>query len=283
MWAVFRSTNRVSLARRIAIVVIVFSVGCNRRIPRTPSLDDVFRKGELAEVVLAACDEDEARLSKALKQTDVNQTGRWGITPLLWTIMNNKFTAYELLLQHGANPNILAEDGRSVMRLGAGHADSRWLSLALEHNGDPNLLDNKNRYVPLTTPIFDAIAHHRVDNASMLLQAGANFNVQNGRGETPLNYACQFGQYDIAYKLLMAGADHRLRTPKGSSVARLTQYESPNPIILPGQEHQELFRRKIIKWLVSQGEIPASALDLFANDPIEATTIEAESREAIKQ
>lgn len=57
--------------------------------------------------------------------------------------------------------------------------------------------------------------------AKILAQAGANFNVENLEGETPLHIASINGKYDLAEFLITQGCDPSARTNKGETPASL--------------------------------------------------------------
>ncbi|QYS97478.1 ANK_REP_REGION domain-containing protein [Trichoderma simmonsii] len=77
------------------------------------------------------------------------------------------------------------------------------LRLLLDGGGDPNSVDD-NSFTPI---------HHVVNGYSdqslinMLAEAGANLDVKDRSGRSPLMLAAQIGKYELVVCLLDAGAD----------------------------------------------------------------------------
>jgi cytohesin len=76
---------------------------------------------------------------------------------------------------------------------------------ALRRGADPNAVDAENGQ----TALFDAVKNRRL--LALLLEAGANPNVANHKGETPLTYCADWGRLDEAECLLDHGADPNFR------------------------------------------------------------------------
>lgn len=93
---------------------------------------------------------DIKSMEKLLKGgADPDARGKHGMTPLLWAFPENRLDAFRLLLEHGANPNVLFQDGfgtrggisigDSVTMLAARSAFPEHLGWVLKFGGDPNL------------------------------------------------------------------------------------------------------------------------------------------------
>ncbi len=65
------------------------------------------------------------------------------------------------------------------------------------------------------TPLHEAAHNGRVKIAHMLIDAGANVNVQDGDGETPLHWAAGNGRVEIARMLIDAGSRKDIRDEDG--------------------------------------------------------------------
>jgi ankyrin repeat protein len=106
--------------------------------------------------------------------------------------------------------------------------DSEWLEILLNHGANPNLVhpkiggDDTVDYSAGTTPIFNAIDSRRMRNVDLLVRSGADINHQDNRGNTPMVYAASFGGFNIVLRLLEAGADYRIRNNDGDSLAYVT-------------------------------------------------------------
>jgi len=72
----------------------------------------------------------------------------------------------------------------------------------LSAGADPNVHDNKGK-----TPLMYAAESGRADSLRALLAAGADPNARDGEGETPLMYAAKGGDADSLRALLDAGVE----------------------------------------------------------------------------
>ena len=102
--------------------------------------------------------------------------------------------------------------------------DSEWLEILLKHGANPNLVlpkyggENTTDYSAGMTPIFDAIDSRRMKNLDLLIKAGTDVNHQDNFGNTPMLHAA-WGRFDVVLRLLEAGADYRIRNNDGEDLA----------------------------------------------------------------
>jgi ankyrin repeat protein len=65
------------------------------------------------------------------------------------------------------------------------------------------------------TPISVAITWGDLEAVKLLVEAGANIDVQMERGSTPLHEAISAGEFDIARYLVRMGADQTIKNDEG--------------------------------------------------------------------
>jgi ankyrin repeat protein len=65
------------------------------------------------------------------------------------------------------------------------------------------------------TPLHDAALWRRIEIARMLIDAGASVDVQDNDGWTPLHWAARYGQVEIVKMLIDAGADVNVQNENG--------------------------------------------------------------------
>ncbi len=177
---------------------------------------------------------------------DVNSSGTQGATPLFWAMSNYK--GFKKLLELGADPNVIYGDGGTIMHWAVRHKDNRFLKVALEHGGNPNLVapySSTNTFVQ--TPIFDALIKG-IERVEILLDAGANIDAQNDFGSTPVMTAANRARYDLLLFLLERGADYKIKNNAGWTLANIVANDAGRLI-----HKVELGRMKIVKWLESRG------------------------------
>ncbi len=104
----------------------------------------------------------------------------------------------ELLLQHGANPNLPDPAGNTALHHAAQEDRRVILRLLLENKGDPNHKNNEG-----ATPLHTAAQAPSLRAAELLIKNGANPNAVDNKGQTPLHIAALYDQVAIV-KLLLA-------------------------------------------------------------------------------
>lgn len=169
------------------------------------SVKDYFIGPESRSLVRAIEGEDLRGIDSAIsKGTNVNSSGRDGLTPLWWAIKFHRKASFQHLLECGADPNAIIKGHYSILDLASGYKDSDYLRLALKYKGDPNLPNGRDRDLPILT----AISFDRQTNLMMLIRAGANLNgIRNG--EPPMDAAVAVGRYDFVYWMLQANENEK--------------------------------------------------------------------------
>ena len=110
------------------------------------------------------------------------------------------------LLEQGANPNTAwgGSGSGELMTWAVGHDDTYYLELFLEHGADPNLV--ADAWSDGLKPLHTAAYEGRAAAASLLIQNGAPVNV-NVNGLTPLHLGASEGHAEVVAVLINAGAD----------------------------------------------------------------------------
>ncbi|XP_052857593.1 histone-lysine N-methyltransferase EHMT2-like [Drosophila gunungcola] len=167
-------------------------------------------------------------------------------TALMCAVMNEKCDMLNLFLQCGADVAIKGPDGKTCLHIAAklgnveatqlivesyrasrnitsflsfidaqdeggwtamvwaaelGHTDI--VSFLLNQEADPNICDNDNN----TVLHWSTLHNDGLDTIKVLLQAGADCNVQNVEGDTPLHIACRHSVTRMCIALIANGAD----------------------------------------------------------------------------
>ena len=92
--------------------------------------------------------------------------------------------------------------GETALHIVVKRGDLTYLRFLLAKGADPNLKDDKG-----TTPLLLAATSGESEMISVLIQQGANVNLGNSSGETPLIRAVQSRDLTMVRTLLAAGAD----------------------------------------------------------------------------
>lgn len=164
------------------------------------NLSDAFSDANVEALAKAASKGNVDRISQLIAQgVDVNHQGMLGVTPLYWGLRNYK--GFCALLEKGANPNVMFDDGSSVLVWAATMRDKRFLKTVLQHGGNPDFGEGEG---VSRTPMHAAVEKNDLEAVDILLGAGANINVTDkfGDGGTPILSAIYRGNYKLARKLL---------------------------------------------------------------------------------
>ena len=234
-----------SVLHRILLFAWILAATFSHCIQANPELDSImsFCKNDQdfeLERLLASLPPEEARML-------VNSRYHSLQTPLGNAAYHGHAVVAQILITHGADPNLAASDGQTALHCAAfsGHAGLVWLLLAhganphctsqegsnalhwavigdhaspavvrplLTHGGNPDCTDNDGR-----TPLHCAVAFRRIRIAHLLLDCGANPDCTDPDGWTPLHEATFNGDLDTIRTLLARGANPECRTKEGST------------------------------------------------------------------
>ena len=163
------------------------------------------RSGPLGTALHAASRMNHLKVVQSLLRhgADVNATGMWGWTPLLFASLEGHLEVVRWLLQHEADVNAKAEDDDwTSLHMAAARGHSETVRALLNHNADTNALNNNGR-----TPLHVASRYGRVEVVRLLLNHGANPEARGKYQWTSLHLVSYMGNLDIASLLLEHGAE----------------------------------------------------------------------------
>jgi ankyrin repeat protein len=223
-------------------------------------------------LVIALCkaieENDTAEIDRLVAAgADVNALGKGNMTPLLWAYPDNKLERFKRLLEHGADPNVVFESefntrqgirpGDSITHMVCKSSFPGYFEAVFDHGGDPNLVKS-GRGMIAATPLFTVITEGGGDwhKIQRLIDLGADLNYISGGEATPPMQATSWGgQYDLALKLLEAGADPSIyKSPDSNSkLVHLLIYEKERRGSLWSPEQKADFER-LVEWLEDHGE-----------------------------
>lgn len=210
------------------------------------SLETMFPDPQVRALAKASGKGDLNKIEALVQQgVDVDARGFRNATPLFWAMRESNIKGFKKLLEFGADPNVVFDDGGTVMHWAVQHKSESFLKAALKHGGNPNLKAGQDN----ETPLFDAIGEQS-DKLDILLEAGADVNVQERYGFTPVLLAASRGRFDLVYKLLNHGADYRIETKSGHTLADIIA--DTRGRMDPNHELYQ-WMQKVIAWLKERG------------------------------
>jgi ankyrin repeat protein len=130
---------------------------------------------------------------------------------LMWAASEGHSAVVDLLIQRGANVDAISKSGFTALVFAALKNDASSVKRLLSAGANPNYA------IPDKTPeknkVLTIATANRSYAASMaLLDGGADPNIADSTGNTPLHMAAQTGTLDLVQKLLAKGAQLNVRT-----------------------------------------------------------------------
>lgn len=136
-----------------------------------------------------ACTYGRADTVKALLKNDAptEATDIFNNTPLSLAVNRNNIKSVELLLSHGANPNVKSEEDASIVLITA-VAMHRYpiVKLLLEYNAKVDVVDNEGR-----TALHHACLESNIDMIYLLLSYQASTTIPDLNNITPIDIAIE--------------------------------------------------------------------------------------------
>jgi ankyrin repeat protein len=124
-----------------------------------------------------------------------------------------------LLLERGAKPNGLRNDGAPLWTACYRLNNAECIREIIEHGGDPNLVQDQESKQTMLMHCSASPSDKR--NLAELLKHSPDLDARNDEDESPLSYACAWGNLRAVKMLLDAGLDPNRRVCKGSTALRV--------------------------------------------------------------
>ena len=152
---------------------------------------------------------------------DINIPAKSNRTPLLWVNMSSSGMLIKALIDLGADVNAQRTDNKGTpLMLASCWNNYMATHLLLEHGADANI-QASNGYAPL----HESVRRGLFEVSQLLIGSGCNINLQNEIGRTPLHTAAWNNQVKLVTLLLENNADANIQnsagdTPLNGSVSR---------------------------------------------------------------
>ena len=149
------------------------------------------------------------------------------VTPLILSADWNNFMAVYLLLDHGADANIAAADGRTPLHKAVMKGNQNLVKLFLEKNA---LVNTQN--ADGDSPLHTAVSNGFFDITKLLIKKGSNVNLQNKEGRTPLFLGVKNKHEQLIKLLIENKADVSIGYKENSTEMKYIEvYEGLNGVV----------------------------------------------------
>ncbi|KAF3935466.1 Ankycorbin [Dactylellina cionopaga] len=137
-----------------------------------------------------------------------------GRTSLSWAAQRGDLEKVNVLLEHGADPNICTARGHSPLQYASSSRSPECIKVLLAFNADPQQSDPADQ-----NPLHYTLAKQidNLDYIKPLIDAGIDVNKPTNYGFTPLIMAVQVDSYKSAKYLIDQGAEVNLRGQDGKT------------------------------------------------------------------
>jgi hypothetical protein len=147
---------------------------------------------------------------------DVNADGGYYVRPLVAALAGEHFQTADLLRHNGADPDVRGRLGRNPLHAAAYSGNFEVVRVLIEYH--PVAINARD--TDGWTALHLASRGHHSEHSSvlrLLLEHGADINVQNKGGGTPLSRASIYGALEVVRLLLGRGADVEAKGNNGKT------------------------------------------------------------------
>lgn len=222
--------------------------------PLQVRLADAVARGDAAEIAAAVRD-----------GADVNAKGKEGIPLLMWAMAKDSVPGFEALLDHGADLKALAMDQKhargmerieTVIEIVVSAFNPAYLRAAMKSGFDPD-------YVPFARTnkslLFHAVWTHAIDNAAILLDAGANIDHCDSEKRSALHLAQSINYFEMVDFLLHRGADPHIKNKWGSDFVTLTkEYHGRGASVMANPDYAKVIAELKKRGLLTDEDLAAA-------------------------
>ncbi|RDV25254.1 ankyrin repeat domain-containing protein [Alteromonas aestuariivivens] len=194
---------------RVLVDAISTKIDVNRALPDHSSL--------LAWAVEA---QDPSLVNLLLEKGAIAKTGNGNrFSPIVQACRYGNSEIINALLDHGAEPNSVIEDGTSAFQLCAGSALVTDLARMVSLGGKVSAANEYGQ-----TAVMFAANSGNTDNLLYLVDAGASINRQTNEGYSPLFFAIKSHNLNTIQAAISVGADLFAAAQDGTTATQLAVY-----------------------------------------------------------
>ncbi|KAL9961602.1 hypothetical protein ACROYT_G030573 [Oculina patagonica] len=171
--------------------------------------ESVLKHDSLAELHVCNCNDDaEKAVELVLNEgVDINIPAKSNRTPLLWASPSSSSQFIKTLIDLGADVNVQRADEKVAPLPLAAYWNNYMASrILLEYGADKNIQNESG-----DTPLLDSARAGHFTVSQLLIESGCNLNLQNNADKTPLYVAVENKREHLVKLLLESKADVNMR------------------------------------------------------------------------
>ena len=161
---------------------------------------------------------------------DVNADVGYYMRPLVAALAGEHFRTADLLRHNGADLDVRGQDGTNPLHAAAYSGNLKVVRILIEYNPtDINARDEE-----MCTPLIWASSRDNLKDGSvhqLLLEHGADINMQNRFGGTSLYYASYYGALEVVRLLLDHSADVEVKDNDGQTALQIAAEEGRDEVV----------------------------------------------------
>ena len=167
--------------------------------------------------MMAVIESNHCHIMKAFVKEfgfEINTPNSCGITPLAFTCQQRHYYVLALkLIDMGASVDLdtsVDKNGRTLLHEACRRGQHSTMKILMELGADVNVEDAYGN-----TPMFEAIEGSHSDVVKAACELGYDVNAENSFGRTPLSKASELGMLEILVILIQCGADVTMKDSDG--------------------------------------------------------------------
>ena len=192
---------------RSVFVIVFISILCNVMYSFTQDENDLLMAAETSDVAAM-----RRILSK--QNINVNVQDKYGVTPLMYSVLNKNIYTLELLLKNKANPNIKNDSGKTALIYACNNCDFDMIQMLIWYNADVNITDNYKSTALMYASNGDSSiikllieSGADVNTIDTFISLGADLNIQDIHGYSVLMYASILDYKNLVTMFIENGAN----------------------------------------------------------------------------
>ncbi len=171
---------------------------------------------------------DLEKVKKILQRTgesNLNQVDRYRFTALRWAVTLEHWEIATLLLENGADPNIIGMDGGTALHMLCHYDQPNLLKKMLNRGSDPNIQNRWGR-----TALHAAVRRNALESLKILLENGGNPELKTKEGWTLMHVAYLSGHPEMIHYLKHRGLSN-LELDRNGKTARSLYRKRPKKLM----------------------------------------------------